>query len=167
MRKTIPMILVLVLAATMIGCSTIVSGARQEVTFTTSPDGATVSIYEEYGSYPIYTGQTPTQVKLHRGGGMYNRTAYRVVYEMDGYEPMTFMIESSLNGGWYIAGNFFMPGGLIGLLIVDPATGAMWKFDKQYHYVMTETEAEADGVLAINLVGDVPEDVMSEAVRIN
>ena len=34
-------------------------------------------------------------------------------------------IRSTLNGGWYLVGNFFM-GGLIGYLIIDPLTGAMW-----------------------------------------
>ena len=41
-----------------------------------------------------------------------------------GFEDKVISIESSMDG-WYIANILF--GGLIGMLAVDPATGAMWK----------------------------------------
>jgi hypothetical protein len=47
---------------------------------------------------------------------------------MDGYETKTISVECKLNG-WYF-GNILI-GGLIGLLIVDPATGAMYKLSSE------------------------------------
>jgi hypothetical protein len=39
--------------------------------------------------------------------------------------------------GWYVAGNLFL-GGLIGWLVIDPASGAMWKIDPEYVNVSLE-----------------------------
>lgn len=47
---------------------------------------------------------------------------------MEGYESKKINIECKLNG-WYF-GNILI-GGLIGFLIVDPATGAMYKLDSE------------------------------------
>ena len=46
--------------------------------------------------------------------------------EKEGYESQTQVLHTTLNG-WYLGNIIF--GGLIGLLLVDPATGAMWSFD--------------------------------------
>lgn len=47
-----------------------------------------------------------------------------MIIEKDGYEKKQLTVYGSPNG-WYIGGNFVF-GGLIGYLIVDPLTGAMW-----------------------------------------
>ena len=66
--------------------------------------------------------KTPTTVTLDRGAGYFRKQTYRVEFEMNGAKD-SVNIEARLNG-WYI-GNFLI-GGIIGFLIVDPLTGAMW-----------------------------------------
>jgi hypothetical protein len=52
-----------------------------------------------------------------------------VKFQLNGYEEKTVPIHSTLNG-WYF-GNILI-GGVIGLLIIDPATGAMWKIKNDF-----------------------------------
>lgn len=105
------------------GCASIVNGTRQSVSIFASPAGSRVTIYDSSGS--VVTAQaTPCTLKLKRGSGFFSSGEYRVQIEHEGYTPAIVTISGSL-GGWYIVGNFFI-GGLIGWLIVDPLTGAMW-----------------------------------------
>ena len=62
---------------------------------------------------------------LKKSDGSYlGGKTYNVLFEKDGFESRTVAITSAPNG-WYIAGNLLF-GGLIGWLIVDPLTGAMY-----------------------------------------
>ena len=69
---------------------------------------------------------TPATFRLPAKAGFFSREKYTFEFEKKGYLPAS----SSLNGkldAWYFGNIVF--GGLIGVLIVDPATGAMWKLD--------------------------------------
>ena len=78
----------------------------------------------------IHEGTTPTTLSLRKKASFFNPEQYTLFAEKDGY----FSTTRSLNAGisWWYAGNIIF-GGLIGLLIVDPATGAMWSFDEKVH----------------------------------
>ncbi len=55
----------------------------------------------------------------------------------EGYVKQVVSIESRVDG-WYIVGNLFF-GGLLGYLIIDPATGTMWTLNhnKNVHTDLT------------------------------
>ena len=69
--------------------------------------------------------------------------------------------------GWYIANIIF--GGLIGLLIIDPATGAMYTLSpKDVNAVLDSTQSQtaqnkSKQSLTVMLVKDVPVDIMNRA----
>lgn len=65
-------------------------------------------------------------MKLRSGSGFFGKESYTVSITKEGYEPKKVTIECRFNG-WYF-GNILI-GGLIGMLIVDPATGAMYRLD--------------------------------------
>ena len=50
-------------------------------------------------------------------------------------KDISFNIKPTPNG-WYLAGNFIF-GGLLGWLIVDPATGAMWNLKPHHTSIAT------------------------------
>jgi hypothetical protein len=52
-----------------------------------------------------------------------------VTYTKNGYDTKTVPVEFKLDG-WYF-GNILL-GGLIGMLIIDPATGAMYKLETEF-----------------------------------
>ena len=63
-------------------------------------------------------------VTLKASTGFFNGADYTVNAKLANGETSTTSIRSEIDG-WYIANLLF--GGIIGLLIVDPATGAMYK----------------------------------------
>jgi hypothetical protein len=66
----------------------------------------------------------PANLVLNRRHGYFEGENYKMVFELSGYYPYEMHIKSTVDG-WYFGNILF--GGLIGLLIVDPATGAMYK----------------------------------------
>ena len=72
----------------------------------------------------IHQGVTPGTITLNASDGYFKKAEYTIVFRKDGYADQVNNLTSSLDG-WYVANIVF--GGLIGLLIVDPATGAMYK----------------------------------------
>ncbi len=118
------------------GCASIVSGRPELVTFNSDPPDAKIIVCNERTGQCITTGQTPYAIPLERGQGFFKPAKYSLKCEKEGYEPCTRTLEAGLNG-WY-AGNIIF-GGLIGLLIVDPATGAMWDI-KEHTITMSLVE---------------------------
>ncbi len=106
-------------------CATIFGHSNYKVAFNSNPVGSTITITDRKG-VEIYKGTTPTTVRLKSSAGYFLKGEYQVKFHMDGYEDKIISVDGRLNG-WYI-GNIFL-GGLVGMLIVDPASGAMSKID--------------------------------------
>ena len=116
------------------GCATIVGDKEQTITLNSNPTNANVSITDERG-VETFAGSTPTTLQLKKSDGSYfGGKTYTVAINKEGYDPRQFTIESKANG-WYIGGNIIF-GGLVGWLVVDPLTGAM--------YNLTPSEINAD-----------------------
>jgi len=104
------------------GCSSIVDGGPKLVQINSNPLGAKVTIFDKTGK-EIDSRTTPTSVALKRSHGFFSGEDYKLVFDAPGYYPYETHIQSSVDG-WYFGNVIF--GGLIGILIVDPATGAMF-----------------------------------------
>jgi hypothetical protein len=104
------------------GCATIFEGGTQPVTFRSVPEAASISIVNRAGE-KIHLGTTPTTVTLKRGAGYFKSEVYTVHIEKAGFAPKDLVVTGTMNG-WYVANLLF--GGVIGMLIVDPVTGAMY-----------------------------------------
>lgn len=115
--------LAVVLALSLTGCASILSKSEYSVSVQSSPSGAEITIIDERGSI-VHKGTTPTIVTLKASTGFFNGADYTVKAKLANGETSTTSIRSEIDG-WYIANVLF--GGIIGLLIVDPATGAMYK----------------------------------------
>lgn len=113
-----------VVALGLSGCASIMNGSTQPVTIKSVPDGASVTVTNRAGE-KIHNGTTPVTLTLNRGAGYFRSETYKVEVKKEGYEPRQLDIVSNVNG-WYIGNILF--GGVIGLLAVDPATGAMYSF---------------------------------------
>jgi hypothetical protein len=140
------------------GCASIVGEKDQTVTINSSPSNASVLITDER-SMEVHSGTTPTTVQLRKADGSYfGGKTYTVELAKDGYESRTMMINSTPNG-WYIGGNLIF-GGLIGWLIVDPLTGAMYNLSPDtLNASLGESvvaNSESDSEITLVLVEDVP-----------
>ncbi len=87
------------------------------------PQGASVEIRDR-GGLIVYNGQTPATLSLKHSNGFFRKATYQVKLSLEGYLPKTVVVDSHLNG-WYFGNVLF--GNLVGFLIVDPMTGAMYK----------------------------------------
>ncbi|WP_413923473.1 hypothetical protein [Candidatus Accumulibacter phosphatis] len=112
------------LAAT--GCATIFGyGQAERLQLRSSPDQAAVTVFDEGGA-KVFEGTTPTSVSLEKKKGYFSSKAYTIKVAKPGHDEQVTTVAMRVNG-WYIGNILF--GGLIGFLIVDPLTGAMFTLE--------------------------------------
>jgi len=121
-----------ILMGVLVGCGTIIHGSTQDVSISSTPAGAEVSIDG------ADVGETPLTQSLDRG------SQHTIKLSLDGYESESIMVNKSASG--WVAGNIIF-GGLIGLA-VDAATGGMYKLDP------TDISREMDAATASQLKED-------------
>lgn len=148
----------------MTGCASIVGDKEQGITINSSPSNANVLITDER-SMQVHSATTPTTVQLRKSDGSYfGGKSYTVEISKDGFESRTMMINSSANG-WYIGGNLIF-GGLIGWLIVDPLSGAMYNLSPDtINATLGESVATSDdgnSEITLVLVKDVPSHLLEQ-----
>ena len=154
MTKLFYLVFTAILVCCFYGCATIVSKSNYPITVSTDPDKASVVIVDEH-DIPLFTGKSPVAVKLKAGRGYFARSSYKIKISKEGYETQIIPVKFKLKG-WYF-GNLLL-GGFIGLLIVDPLTGAMWKIDQDYFVANLEksgSKAATEASLHIKLLSEV------------
>jgi hypothetical protein len=123
------------------GCASIVSKTSWPITINSSPSEAKISIKDKKG-IEIYTGSTPATLKLKSGAGFFSKARYQVTFEKAGFEKKVVPVEFKLNG-WYWGNIIF--GGPLGLLIIDPVSGAMFKLETEFlNETLTKSVASVD-----------------------
>jgi hypothetical protein len=123
------------------GCASIVSKTSWPITINSSPSEAKISIKDKKG-IEIYTGSTPATLKLKSGAGFFSKARYQVTFEKAGFEKKVVPVEFKLNG-WYWGNIIF--GGPLGLLIIDPISGAMFKLETEFlNETLTKSVASVD-----------------------
>ena len=146
------------------GCASIVSRNNWPYYVESNPEGAAITIHNKQGK-EIFKGTTPTVVTLRSGAGFFARESYVISFNKDGFNEKKINVECKLNG-WYFGNLLF--GGLIGMLIVDPATGAMYKLDgKGSHEQLTESQKTASRALKIMDINKIPADWHTRLVALN
>lgn len=160
--------LMLIPAVLLSGCASIVSKTAYPVSIHTNPAGADITITDKKGK-EVYKGQSPSTVTLKAGAGFFSKAEYQVKLSSPGYTEKVIPINYKLNG-WYW-GNILL-GGIVGMLIVDPATGAMWRIQDP---VIDETLSKSNKTSSISTtptlnivdIKNVSQKLKSELVRVN
>ncbi len=114
-------------ASLMSGCSTIAGKSDYDVVIDSNPSAAHYVITNRAGQ-KVSSGVTPATVNLKSSAGYLKGESYKIALDKSGYPDTVYSLNSSLSG-WYW-GNILV-GGLIGMLIVDPLTGAMYKLPER------------------------------------
>lgn len=144
-------------------CATIFGRTSYPVSISTSPSDAAITITDRSGK-EIYKGVSPATLKLASSAGYMKRAEYQVRIKSPGYAEQILPISAHLNG-WYI-GNILI-GGVIGMLIVDPASGAMYKLDNPSNINVHLLKEDHTASLEIKDINDVPTADFKKLVRIN
>lgn len=165
--KTSKLLPILTIVA-LCGCATIVNKPSQKIAINSQPSGASVKIVDEDG-VNVYNGVTPSTAALKKGRGYFKSKSYKVTVSKSGYSPTTINLTARVSG-WYIGGNFVF-GGLLGWLVVDPLTGAMFTLDPKEVSVdlssnVSVLENDDTKQISVLLLEDVPENMRSKLVPI-
>lgn len=147
------------LAFSLSSCATIFTATKYPVSLSTNPEGASVMIENRAGKV-IFEGITPTVVKLKSAAGYMQKEEYTITFAKDGYVQKTIQITAELDG-WYI-GNIFL-GGLPGMLIIDPLSGAMFKIaDEDQTVRETLVPVSGDVALQVYDINNLPSGVSKD-----
>lgn len=124
------------------GCASIVHNGNRSISIATEPPGATASIRKSGGGINdvVTVQRTPCTVSLDPKQSYFKGQSYILRLELPGYQTAEVELKAKMSG-WYWGNILF--GGLIGMLAVDPATGAMWNIapDKVEHKLATGQSA--------------------------
>ena len=129
------------------GCSSIISKNEYAVAINSSPDIAAFRITNRAGQN-VHSGTTPSTVTLKSSSGYFKGETYNIELNKEGYTTKIYAITSSLDG-WYFGNIIF--GGVLGMLIVDPMTGAMYNLPARVDISLEQSVAgvEPDATLTI------------------
>ncbi|MCI4645336.1 MAG: hypothetical protein MRY64_11170 [Hyphomonadaceae bacterium] len=163
--------LIIAAAMTTSGCASIVSENTYPVTIDSLPSGANLSITSEDNT-KVFEGTGPTTLTLKSGDGYFDGASYNVVATAPTGEVGRGQLTASMDS-WYIGNILF--GGLIGFLIVDPATGAMYELPESFvvNIPMNDTPSSTEEIPVARLDGgqtislsDIPEELRGQLVRV-
>ncbi len=113
---------------TCASCASIVSKSKYPVSIQSEPAGLEFEILAPDGR-SVHKGRTPQIVTLDAHKGFFQRAKYVLRSTGTPGTPIEARLDASLDP-WYFGNIIF--GGLIGILIVDPLTGAMWKLPDDF-----------------------------------
>lgn len=166
MFNSIKVMFVALALALATGCASIVSDSSYAVNITSTPANAEFKIVDSKGVV-VYTGRTPSVVNLNSSAGFFKSEKYQVVFSKPGHDDRIVSLRASLDG-WYF-GNILI-GGLIGLLVIDPATGAMWKLPEGIATDLSNrhnADAGNDGQFTVALLDHISTEQRAQLVPLN
>ncbi|MEN8764737.1 MAG: hypothetical protein ACN4EF_02940 [Wenyingzhuangia sp.] len=122
-------------------CASIFSENVYQLSIDSAPSKANIVVKDRKG-VEVYCGETPAKLDLKSGSGFFKKAKYEVTFTKNGYQSATAPIEFTLDD-FYI-GNVLLAG-VLGMLIVDPITGAMFKLDTKFlKQTLLESGVSAD-----------------------
>lgn len=125
MRETITK-MVIILATLLLGsCATIISKKEYPILIKTEPQEAEILITDRKGN-EAFKGTSPATAKLKSNAGFFKKAAYKVTISKEGYAQQMIPINYKVDA-WYWSNLLLPPVSPIGMLFVDPFTGAMYK----------------------------------------
>jgi hypothetical protein len=146
------------------GCASLLGNSQYPVNIISAPVTSTFEITDKSGKL-IHTGNTPSTITLKSGRGYFKGETYTFKFHSPGYADKIVTLDSSLSR-WYWGNILF--GGIVGMLIVDPATGAMYKLPESVSADLGKpiTQAEKGDDIIIKTVDQVPVNLRYALVRI-
>lgn len=129
-------------------CATIVSKNTYPVTVNSYPAGATFKVKNSRGQ-TLHHGKTPSTVTLKASDGFFKAAEYNIEVRSAKGKIVNYPITASVDG-WY-AGNILF-GGLIGILVIDPATGNMWSLPESVHITLEQSSTAGLTIMTLDAV---------------
>lgn len=160
MKYTLPIIAITSLVLS--NCASIVSKNSWPVSIQSQPSGVEFLVKKADGTV-ISNGKTPQIVTLDSGAGYFKSGKYIVETKSRGKVVGSQELTASING-WYFGNILF--GGLIGMVIVDPLTGAMYRLPETVTLNGQKLAANSSQSLTIASIDTLSQAQRSKLVRI-
>ena len=125
------------------------------------PSEANIAIVNQSTNENVFQGKTPVSVPLKKAAGV----SYLVTISKPGYQPVEIEVKRRVSG-WYIFGNMVF-GGLVGWLIVDPLSGAVFTLSPgkiNETLVANQGARMRNGDIRVVLFQNVPADIRTHLV---
>jgi len=146
-------------------CASIVSKNQYNVYFDTNPIKGNLTILDKKNNV-IFEGNTPVTVKLPANYGFFTKAEYLIKFSAEGYQNKVIPLSAKVDG-WYWGNILFGGAGLIGWLIIDPATGAMYKIDETVVVETLRPEGVSSASFQIINLKDLPAAYHDALVKID
>ena len=146
-------------------CATVFNHSVQPVKITSNPSGLTFRVTNS-SNESVGNGVTPGEVQLKTSAGYMRPETYTIEF-LRGNKRLGQQNLSASITGWF-AGNILI-GGLIGLLIVDPITGAMFTLPDEVNFTgqtMATLDHPSSGRLTIASIDQLSAAQRARLVRI-
>ena len=151
------------------GCASIVNSGARQIAVNSTPQGAAFTVVKkgDASGSVVLAGTTPATIELSPRAGYFRGQAYVLKFELAGHNSAEVEINPRLSG-WYFGNILF--GGLIGMLAVDPATGAMWALSPEFiHQPLSPSQASLiknNKGFVVVLVSSLTEEEKASMVRV-
>lgn len=152
-------------ALLLTGCATVFSGDNDQVTFNSTPEGAQVTIEDQYGNV-VDSGTTPLTVNLRPDAGFFSPARYTVKISQPGYDEQVIPLDATVDPVTFV--------NIIWLLgfVVDGATGEFWKFDRpvvnaNLRQNRAENDDERQLIVSVRMLEDLTEEERQYLVPLN
>jgi len=159
--KILGALLVALIVIALCGCATIMHGSMQSVNFKSTPSDAQVKVYDSE-NIEVQSGTTPCSLKLDRGAGFFKKARYKIEISKPGYATKELYVSGQMGVGWYLIGNLFS-WDLLGYVVIDPASGAMWSLPKEVEAALDAGTSMQESGPTIALVDEIPASEMEHA----
>lgn len=143
-------------------CATIFSKSAYPVAVNSQPSGLDFSIKNVDGEV-VSSGKTPQVVSLKASAGYYRPATYTFQVKRGKKIVSEQQITATLDG-WFF-GNILI-GGVIGMVIVDPLTGAMFKLPESVDLTTKQTAGNTARSLSIASIDTLTPEQRARLVRI-
>ena len=118
------------LALCLSSCASIFNRTTQPVKVTSEPAGLSFVVTDEGGGR-VGSGTTPGEVRLDTSPGYFRGASYTFTFSQGG-KPLGTRTLTAHVSGWYF-GNILV-GGLVGMIVIDPLTGAMFTLPNEVNF---------------------------------
>ena len=149
------------------GCASVFNGGNRRVAIDSIPTGAVGTVTNANDGSHVRTDITPFVVTMDPKRSFFTGQSYNLKLEFPGHPVTNIPLKSSLSG-WYFVNLPFA--NVIGLLIVDPATGAMWNISPDQTNLPAGASVDVSKnrkVIVVKLASQVTEAEKAAMVRVN
>jgi hypothetical protein len=146
-------------------CASIVSKSSWPVSVQSQPSGMEFVVKKEDGTV-ISNGKTPQIVTLDSGAGYFKAATYLIEVSKNGKVTGRQSISATMSG-WYLGNILLGAGGIvIGMLIVDPASGAMYRLPESVTIYATSLTSNDSNSLTIASIDTLSTEQRKKLVRL-